>query len=132
MNNTPRDPLSNEERELATMLSRLRPYGEPSPALDARILAASRTAVAPRRSKPGWPVALGLAASVVGAIGIAWQLRPVQPAMMASEVPLEESVAPAENAAPAQSDAAPAATADAQAQAEAQAEAGNRNSDAAA
>ena len=81
MNTRPNDPLSPEERELAQLMGRLGPTGEPSPALDAKILAAAHAAAtrkpAPAR-KPRWPVALGLAASVVFAVGIAWQLRPMQ------------------------------------------------------
>lgn len=76
--NDPREPLTPEEAALARRLSRLAPHGEPSPALDARVLAAARAATeaaAPRRH-PRWPAALGLAASVVLAVGIAWQLRP--------------------------------------------------------
>ena len=81
MNPYPHEPLTPEERELAQLTSRLPPHGEPSPALDARILAAAHAAAAPqpvRKHKPRWPVALGLAASVVFAVGIAWQLRPLQ------------------------------------------------------
>ena len=39
-----RDALTPEERALADRLARLGPQGEPSPALDARILAAARGA----------------------------------------------------------------------------------------
>ena len=82
MNPYPPDPLTPEERELALLTSRLGPHGEPSPALDARILAAAHAAVSGKpahaRRKPRWPVAMGLAASVVFAVGIAWQLRPMQ------------------------------------------------------
>ena len=94
-----KDPLTPEERELARLLA---PDGEamPSPTLDARILAAARAelgAAAPAApaapvasvATPGrrpaapihrprrrrWPAALGLAASVTLAIGVAWQLR---------------------------------------------------------
>jgi len=78
----PPDPLSNEERELATMLARLTPHGVPSPEIDAQILSASHDAVAGPRTRPvrpRWPVAMGLAASMVLAVGVAWQLRPTQP-----------------------------------------------------
>ncbi|MFQ6313917.1 hypothetical protein ACLMLE_28445, partial [Lysobacter capsici] len=57
------DPLSPEERELAQRLLRLGPSDGPSPALDARILAAAHAAVAtteqPRlRAQPRqrWPM----------------------------------------------------------------------------
>lgn len=76
------EPLSQEERVLAERVARLGPHGEPSPALDARILAAAHAAAsAPaltRRSTRRWPVALGIAASLTLAVGIAWQLRPLQ------------------------------------------------------
>ena len=98
----PPEPLSPEERELAQLTARLGPQGEPSPALDARVLAAAHAALQPTsaarnsRRKPRWPVALGLAASMVLAVGIAWQLRPLQspPVIVASEAP-----APAQSAA---------------------------------
>jgi hypothetical protein len=72
-------PLTPEERALAERLARLGPHGEPSPALDARILAAAHAATqaparAPRHRR--WPVALGVAASLVLALGIAWRMRP--------------------------------------------------------
>ncbi|MGX5730173.1 hypothetical protein ACWKWK_06520 [Pseudoxanthomonas beigongshangi] len=80
MNRRPTEPLDSEERLLADQLARLGPHGEPSSMLDARILAAAHDAVAARpavRRKPRWPVAMGLAASALLAVGIAWQLRPV-------------------------------------------------------
>ncbi len=91
----PPEPLSPEERELAQLTARLGPQGEPSPALDARVLAAAHAALQPARAasssrrKPRWPVALGLAASMVLAVGIAWQLRPLQspPVIVAAEAP---------------------------------------------
>ena len=62
------EPLTPEERALAARLARLGPHGEPSPALDARILAAARTgpsdAAAPARKPARWPLAFGIAASV--------------------------------------------------------------------
>jgi hypothetical protein len=75
-------PLDPEERALAARLARRGPHGEPSPALDARVLAAAhaatmaggaRTAV---RRRARWPLGVGVAASVVLAAGIAWQMRP--------------------------------------------------------
>ncbi|HVI26471.1 MAG TPA: hypothetical protein VM576_09790 [Xanthomonadaceae bacterium] len=75
--NDSREPLTPEEAALARRLARLGPHGEPSPALDARVLAAARAATEARPPRrPRWPAALGLAASVVLAVGIAWQLRP--------------------------------------------------------
>jgi hypothetical protein len=44
--------------------------------------------------KPGWPVAMGLAASVIFAVGIAWQLRPLQqaPVLVSAQAPVDETV----------------------------------------
>ncbi|GAB2611687.1 hypothetical protein [Novilysobacter erysipheiresistens] len=75
------DPLSPEERELAARLARIGPHGEPSPALDARILGAAQTAAArkPDRSRQRrWPAWAGIAATLALALGAVWQLRPVQ------------------------------------------------------
>lgn len=93
--NTPHEPLTPEERALAQSLSRLGPHGGPSPGLDARILAAARAAVqeapAPGGQVPPprrrWPLGLGVAASVLLAAGVAWQLRPAYEVPVASEVP---------------------------------------------
>ncbi len=91
MKTYPNEPLTIEERELAQLTARLGPQGEPSPTLDARILAAAHAAhaAAPARTRrrPRWPVAMGLAASVVFAVGIAWQLRPLQPVQVVAEAP---------------------------------------------
>lgn len=92
------EPLTPEERELARLTAHLGPQGEPSPALDARILAAAHAALERKQStrrKPRWPVAMGLAASVVFAVGIAWQLRPLQQTPMAasSEAPAAAAAA---------------------------------------
>ncbi|KRA44494.1 hypothetical protein [Pseudoxanthomonas sp. Root630] len=94
---TPHEPLTPEERALAQSLSRLGPHGGPSPGLDARILGAARAAVqespAPRGGtvppvRRRWPLGLGVAASVLLAAGIAWQLRPTHEMLAASEVPV--------------------------------------------
>ena len=87
---TPR-PLDTEERALADRLARLGPHGEPSPALDSRILSAAHASVHQRaadsdvRRKPRvrWSVNLGIAASLVLAVGLAWQLRPLPDATVA-------------------------------------------------
>ena len=89
----PPEPLTPEERELAQLTAQLGPQGEPSTALDARILAAAHAALdrkQPSRRKPRWPVAMGLAASVIFAVGIAWQLRPLQqaPVLVSAEAPV--------------------------------------------
>ncbi|MGH8062729.1 MAG: hypothetical protein ACREO7_12040, partial [Pseudoxanthomonas sp.] len=106
MNRHPPEPLNQEERELAQLIARVSPHGEPPTALDAKILAAAHAAVAgkPQRThKPRWPMAMGLAASVVFAVGIAWQLRPLQPAAPAAS----EAPAPAATEAAAQTGAEP-------------------------
>lgn len=75
--------LSAEERALADRLAQVAPQGEPSGALDARILAAARasidghTVAARKRSRPRWPAIIAVAATLVLAAGIGWQLRPV-------------------------------------------------------
>lgn len=95
MNRRPPEALDSEERLLADQLARLGPHGEPSSALDARILAAAHDAVAVRAApsrKPRWPVAMGLAASALLAVGIAWQLRPVDEMRSADQAePLPEA-----------------------------------------
>jgi hypothetical protein len=77
-NQPPREPLDAIERELAERLARLGPHGEPPVAVDTRILAAAHAAAnaAPRRTRR-MPLALGVAASLVLALGLAWQLRPL-------------------------------------------------------
>ena len=73
--------LTPEERELATRLARIGPHGEPSAAVDARILAAAHAATVPKPrtvySPRRWPVALGVAASLALALGVAWRVRPL-------------------------------------------------------
>lgn len=89
------EPLDPEERALARLLDAAGDEG-PSPQVDARILAAARQAQptpathvgrplagtsGARRPRRRLPLALGLAASVTLAVGVAWQLRePPQPA----------------------------------------------------
>lgn len=115
MNRHPSEPLTQEERELAQLIARVGPHGEPPASLDAKILGAAHAAAdrKPQRTrKPRWPVAMGLAASVIFAVGIAWQLRPLQPtAPPSSEAPAPAAAAmtsPAE-AEPAMAAAPPAA-----------------------
>jgi hypothetical protein len=82
MNRVP-DPLDANERALAELLARDALPG-PSPQLDARILAAARAATstperALRRPRPRWIAGMGIAATLVLAIGLAWRLRPLPP-----------------------------------------------------
>ncbi|WP_102945640.1 hypothetical protein [Stenotrophomonas sp. VV52] len=105
------DPLTPEERELARLLGRPASSAPPA-AVDDAVLAAARAAVQPVAATPAadpasppaapvstptprrrsrFPAALGLAASLVFAVGIAWQLKPegpppAAPAPMASEM----------------------------------------------
>lgn len=76
MSTHPKLPLDAEESELARAYHAL-PGDEPSPALDARILAQARAALgAPARRRATWftGTGFGLAASAVMAAGIAWQM----------------------------------------------------------
>lgn len=77
-NDPRREPLDPVERELAARLARLGPHGGPPSAIDARILAAAHAATTadPRRNRR-LPLAVGVAASLVLALGLAWQLRPL-------------------------------------------------------
>lgn len=82
-------PLTPEERALALRLARTAPRGEPSSALDARILAAAHAAAAepvegaaaharrPHARRQRWPALLGYAATAAIACAVAWQLRPL-------------------------------------------------------
>lgn len=106
------EPLTPEERELSRLLGR-RAEQAPPAALDTAILAAARAAVdappadavaspeAPRtqRTRPRWPAVFGIAASMVFAIGIAWQLRPEPPPIPAGEAAVAAAPAAAEDSA---------------------------------
>ncbi|HDS1030862.1 TPA: hypothetical protein QDZ46_002626, partial [Stenotrophomonas maltophilia] len=128
------DPLTPEERALAGLIGR-RAEQAPPPALDAAILAAARASVqtgatspsagaaaaaAPRaanaplrRARPRWPAVFGIAASMVFAIGIAWQMRPEPPVLPAQEAQMAPAAAGASDAPAAEgaSDAAEVAAA---------------------
>lgn len=84
----PKSPrsLDAEERVLARALPRLHGRTTPGPDLDASILAAAQAAVRPATSSHGptrprirWIAPASLAASMVLAVGMAWQLRPLPP-----------------------------------------------------
>lgn len=106
------EPLTPEERELSRLLGRRADQAPPA-ALDAAILAAARAAVdapaadavaspeAPptQRARPRWPAVFGIAASMVFAIGIAWQLRPEPPPVPAGEAAVAAAPAAAEDVA---------------------------------
>lgn len=95
MNRPPHDPLDAHERLLADRLAR-ESTASPPPALDAAILAAARAAVAgtpaaparvPRHHRRRWPLGMGMAAAVLVAVGVAWQLRPLPDARPGSALP---------------------------------------------
>ncbi|MFS8136903.1 MAG: hypothetical protein ACMG50_02130 [Thermomonas sp.] len=103
--NPPKSPhvLDAEERALAKGLPRLHGRTAPGPDLDASILAAAQAAVQPAKPprvsiKPRfrWIAPASLAASMVLAVGMAWQLRPLpelqapQPAASAMDVTASE------------------------------------------
>src|SRR5690606_2387292 len=111
------EPLTAEERDLALRLSRLESSASPSASLDARILESARSGgqAAPRPATPvrphrRWPVAMGLAASLVVAVGVAWQLRP-QPDSHVIDAPAETTARTGAAAPAAAVVAAPAADA---------------------
>jgi hypothetical protein len=71
----PREPFDAEEAQAARAYARL-PANEPSPELDARIVARARGMVAAQRRSRPWflGAGLGTAAAAVMAAGLAWQL----------------------------------------------------------
>ncbi|MHB8912481.1 MAG: hypothetical protein ACYC42_07510 [Lysobacter sp.] len=95
----PSEPLTPDERAWAERLALVGPHagpdGGPSPALDARILAAAQAAVAvrprQRASRRRWPTLVGAAASLVIVVGLAWQLQP----LLRTRPPLNEGPATA-------------------------------------
>ncbi|MET0255592.1 MAG: hypothetical protein ABW193_07340, partial [Luteibacter sp.] len=106
----PSDDELPDERELGALYARL-PKAEPDAALDEAVLAQAARAI-PRRRRPRWPVAVGSAAVLLLAAGVAWQVRdalPPPPAgqTVASAPPSAEPVAT-----PAAAPAAPAVIAD--------------------
>lgn len=106
-------PLDPEERALAARLARLGPHGEPSPALDARVLAAAHAATAGGADRGGrergwrrarWPVGAGVAASLALAATIAWQMRPLPAPVVSPDDPAARApadIAAADASAPA-------------------------------
>lgn len=88
------DPFSDEERDFAARVGRVGPVDGPSPALDAKILAAAHAASVPRVQgkrrrfawlgvPPAFVTGVGVAAAAVLALGVVWQLRPQYGAMTA-------------------------------------------------
>ena len=80
MTRPPNERLDAEERALAALLPRAHGRGEPGPELDARILAAAQAATRPqpaarRQRRRSWIGPTAVAASLVLAVGLAWQLR---------------------------------------------------------
>ncbi|MDQ3268964.1 MAG: hypothetical protein M3Q11_02005, partial [Pseudomonadota bacterium] len=55
------EPLTAEERAVAARLSRLGPHGEPSAALDARIVGAAHATRGRQPTRARWPALLGVA-----------------------------------------------------------------------
>lgn len=128
-----REPLTPEERALAERLAAGNARAEPGPALDARILAAARAAAeepapthdagpsltpAPpvatgasraRRPRRRWSLGLGVAASLLLAVTLAWQLRPQRTTQVVYE---EAPAAPSRLVSPSTSPPEPAAAAD--------------------
>ncbi len=105
MNQRPPQPpqpphlLDAEERVLARALPRLHGRSTPGPDLDARILASAQAAVHPAkpmqasaRPRVRWIAPAALAASMVLAVGMAWQLRPL-PGMDAARPAMESDAA---------------------------------------
>lgn len=85
--------LDGDERELARIVHAL-PSGEPSPALDARILKAAVDAVAPSaKNRLTWLTSagsawgIGSAAAAVLAIGISWQVLRPMPRSLPAQAP---------------------------------------------
>lgn len=104
------DPLTPEERALADAMARAAgPRRGPPPQVDAAILASARASLArdaapPARRRRRWPATLGVAASLVFAVGIAWQLRPApdQELPAVTEGPPPTAPVAADRAAPAE------------------------------
>ncbi|PJJ98274.1 hypothetical protein CO615_09720 [Lysobacteraceae bacterium NML75-0749] len=76
-----RAALTAEERALADKLARIAPRGEPSAALDAKILAMAAEAHAQATTAPAkprrWLPPLALAASLALVAGVIWRVHPV-------------------------------------------------------
>lgn len=84
-------------------------HPEPSPALDARILAAAQAAVAPQRRRPswfGWAVPLSTMAVLVLGIGLLFRLQLEAPETLREDMPPLPAIE--SNASPVAGSAAPA------------------------
>lgn len=101
------------------------PRPEPSPALDAAILAQARAAVATPARRKRWPTWIASAAAVTLAVGLAWRVRvgdeagqpaplardtapAAAPAVVPSEAPAPTDALPESNTSPAEQDGAAA------------------------
>lgn len=100
MNLRPPQPLDAEERALARALPRLHGRTTPGPDIDASILAAAQAAVQPAkpasppiRPRVRWIAPTALAASMVLAVGMAWQLRPLPTLEPAQPLPPQSDAA---------------------------------------
>lgn len=95
MTRHPQQPLDHEERALAALLPRPHGRAEPGADLDARILAAAQAALHPRpvakRQRRSWIGPTAVAASLMLAVGLAWQLRPPPAAPVATEAASADS-----------------------------------------
>jgi hypothetical protein len=101
----PSDDDLPDERELAALYARL-PRAEPGDALDAAVLAQAARVV-PVRRRPRWPVALGSAAVLILAVGVAWQVRDTSPPSPAGRSAAPSSSVYAPKAVPLPAPAAP-------------------------
>lgn len=90
-----REPLTPAEQPFAQRL-RAWPAGEPSPQLDARILADARAAVAKRPKRRPALVGFASAAALVLTVGVAWRVgqEPAQDVLMQAPLPEMRSAEP--------------------------------------
>lgn len=102
-------PRERERLDALVGAYRRLPKAEPSPAIDAAVLANARAAVT-KRGRPRWPGLLATAATLTVAVGLAWQLRTADRRI---ESEATQPVAPAAQSVPAPASAADGALRDA-------------------